>query len=113
MSTRWQIAAKLSNGSCGCIYVHCDGYPSHAMNVLQKNYSDQQKIDKLIDLGDLISISPEISECDRFFGRDGEDWEDVKPTFGETLAEVSAAHLHGDEEYRYLWDGNGWFIGEL
>ena len=107
MSTRWQIAAKLADGRCGCIYVHCDGYPEHALTTLQKHYSDQQKIDRMISLGDCLSIAPEVEKCDTFHSRD-EAWEEVSPSYGDNLAAVAEAHLHGDEDYRYLWDGQQW-----
>lgn len=113
MSTRFQIAAVLSDGTCGCIYVHCDGYPKRVLPILNESYSWQQKIDCLIALGDLFSLDREIDNCDRFYGRPGEDWEDVKPTYGQTLDDVYSAHLHGDEEYRYLWDGKRWLLGDL
>jgi len=114
MSTRFQIAAKISDGTYGCIYVHCDGYPSRVLPLLQKNYSSWQQIDGLIALGDLLSLAPTIDDCDRFYGKDGEEWDDVRPTYSNTsLHDVADMHLHGDEEYRYLWDGQQWLLGEL
>ena len=113
MSTRWQIAAKLSDGKCGCIYVHCDGYPSSALKTLSQHYTDQQKIDRLIALGDCLSIAPEIEKCDTFSSRADEDWEDIKPNYGDDLTEVADQHRHGDEEYRYFWDGKQWAQAEF
>ena len=113
MSTRFQVAAKLTDGRNACIYVHCDGYPSHALALLQKHYTDQTKIDRLIALGDCLSIGPEIENCDTFNSRDGEDWEDIKPTYGESLADAANMHKHGDEEYRYFWDGRQWSLVEF
>ena len=107
MSTRWQIAAKLTDGRSACIYVHCDGYPDYALTTLQQHYRDQQKIDRLISLGDCSSVGDEIEECETFHGR-GEPWEDVCPTYGDDLATVADRHQHGDEEYRYTWDGQQW-----
>jgi hypothetical protein len=108
MSTRWQIAAKLSDGRCGCIYVHCDGYPRAAMAMLVESYSDQTKIEQLIALGDCLSVDAEIGRCDPFASRADEDWEDIKPTYGNDLKAVADEHRHGDEEYRYFWDGEQW-----
>lgn len=113
MSTRFQIAAKLADNRHACIYVHCDGYPSHALALLQRHYTDQQKIDRLIALGDCLSIGPELESCDTFFGRAGEDWEDVKATYGESLKEAADMHKHGDEQYRYFWDGKSWALAEF
>jgi cupin superfamily acireductone dioxygenase involved in methionine salvage len=113
MSTRWQIAAKLSNGEAGCIYVHSDGYPSYAFATLQQHYTDQAKVDRLIALGDCLSVGKEIEDCDTFSSRHGEDWDDIKPTFAATAKEAADKHLHGDEEYRYFWDGQQWTQAEF
>jgi hypothetical protein len=108
MSTRWQIAAELSDGRCACIYVHCDGCPSYALKTLRQHYTDQQKIDRLIALGDCLSIAPEIESCETFYSRGGENWDDIKPTYGESCRDAADKHLHGDEEYRYFWGGQQW-----
>jgi cupin superfamily acireductone dioxygenase involved in methionine salvage len=113
MSTRWQIAALLGDGRYGCIYVHCDGYPSYALKTLQNHYTDQSKIDQLIELGDCLSIGPLVENCDTFASRDGEELEDVKASYGDSLKAVAEEHLHGDEEYRYFWDGKMWRIADL
>ena len=107
MSTRWQIAAKLSDGRSACIYVHCDGYPDYALHTLTENYTDQQKIDRLIALGDCLSIAPEIEKCESFLSR-GDEWGDIKPTYGDSPKDAADKHRHGDEEYRYFWDGQQW-----
>jgi len=113
MSTRFQVAAKLADGLYACIYVHCDGSPEDALPLLQTHYSDQQKIDRLIALGDCLSIGPDIDKCDPFYRRDGEDWDDIKPTFGKDLRDAADKHKHGDEEYRYFWNGVAWALAEF
>lgn len=112
MSTRWQVAAKLSDGRSACIYVHCDGYPEYALVTLQGHYTDQQKIDRLIGLGDCLSVHEEIEKCDTFHSLD-EPWEDVSPTYGDDLKAVADEHQHGDENYRYTWDGKRWAMERL
>lgn len=112
MSTRWQIAAKLSDGRSACIYVHSDGYPEHALSTLLGHYTDQHKIDLLIGLGDCLSVGDEIEKCDTFHSRD-EPWEDVCPTYGDDLKAVADKHKHGDEGYRYTWDGQQWTMASL
>ncbi len=113
MSTRWQIAAKLPDGRCGCIYVHSDGYPSYALKTLQAHYTDSQKIDRLIALGDCLSVAPEVEKCDTFNGRPDEEWDEIKPTYGDDLKAVADEHMHGDEEYRYFWDGQQWTMADF
>lgn len=108
MSTRWQIAAKLGDGRSACIYVHHDGYPDYALTMLQEHYTSQEKIDRLIALGDCLAIDSEIEKCETFSGRKGENWDNIKPTYGDTPIAAADAHKYGDEEYRYVWDGEEW-----
>lgn len=108
MSTRWQIAAKLSDGKYACIYVHSDGYPEYAMKVL-KHYTSHEKIDRLISLGDCLSVYPEIEKCESFAAL-GEPWEDVCPSYGDSLEDAAEKHEHGDEQYKYFWDGKKWGV---
>ncbi len=112
MSTRWQIAAKLGDGRFGCIYVHCDGYPEYALALLNAHYTEQQKIDNLIALGDCLGVSTELEKCDTFLAG-GDDWEDVQPTFGDDALAVVKKHQHGDEQYLYIWDGSNWMMSHL
>jgi hypothetical protein len=112
MSTRWQIAAKLSDGRCGCIYVHHGGYPEYALELLTKHYTDQAKIDALIALGDCSFVGSTLEDCGPYV-RKGESWENVCPTYGSDVRAVANKHEHGDEEYRYLWDGVTWTMAKL
>jgi len=112
MSARWQIAAKLTDGRSACIYVHSDGYPDYALTTLQQHYTDQQKIDRLISLGDCLCVGDEIEECEAFHSL-GEPWKVVRPTYGDDLATVADTHQHGDEQYRYTWDGQQWTVATL
>jgi hypothetical protein len=39
------------------IYVHWDGYPSHMIPILRKNYNTVEKVEELLSLGDLSLFS--------------------------------------------------------
>lgn len=82
------------------------------MTMLQQHYTDQQKIDRLISLGDCLSIEAEIEMCDTFQSH-GEKWEYVCPTYGDGIDMVIEKHSHGDEEYIYTWDGYQWSMCSL
>lgn len=57
------------------IYCHFDGYPNGVGNELKKNYSSGEKLERLLDLGDCSTITPELVS----YHSKGEDWEDIKP----------------------------------
>lgn len=59
MSTIAAIFTVTDKGYTG-IYLHYDGYPSYAGDILYNYYNTSNKVEKLISLGDLSSIAPEI-----------------------------------------------------
>jgi len=60
MSTRSRIAIENEDGTCRSIYCHWDGYPGHNGKILLEEYSDREKLNHLIDLGNLSSLAPNI-----------------------------------------------------
>lgn len=60
MATRSRIAIEKEDGKVESIYCHWDGYPEHHGVILQKHYQDREKTQKLIDLGDISSLSPKV-----------------------------------------------------
>lgn len=62
MSTRSRIGVLNEDGTIRSIYVHWDGYPSNNGKILAEHYRDIRKIQKLIELGDISILGPEIGE---------------------------------------------------
>ena len=60
MSTRSNIAIKRKNGTVDSIYCHWDGYLSYNGKILLEHYQDVNKINKLIELGDISSLNKEV-----------------------------------------------------
>ena len=63
MSTRAHIVKKLKDGKYIGIYHHNDGYPEYLGELLLTYYDTEDKLDKLISLGD-ISFAGPIPEDD-------------------------------------------------
>jgi hypothetical protein len=120
MGTRSTIIAKLSNGQTKRIYCHWDGYPEHNGALLLNHYQDQAKIDALIALGDLSSLSEEIGEKHDFDDRSHQNWTtayerdrgetDVKARRVESLKHAIKASADCGAEFVYLWDGQQWNV---
>ncbi len=55
MSTRSNIGVQNAD-SVEFIYCHHDGYPSHMAVVLRDHYQDEEKVRRLIALGDVSSV---------------------------------------------------------
>jgi len=113
MSTHSRIGILRADGSVISIYCHSDGYPEYTGKILYKHYTDEVKIQELMDLGDLSVLGPEIgvkhdfmkydqSMC-RAYGRDrGEENTDalVHPTLNDFLDNA--------EDFNYVWDAGRW-----
>jgi len=66
MGTRSTIGVVDENGFVKAIYCHWDGYPEHNGRILRDHYNTPSKILKLIKLGDLSSLGPEIGRKHAF-----------------------------------------------
>lgn len=60
MGTRSNIAIQEKDGSIRAIYCHWDGYLAHNGQMLFNYYSSTAKLRKLIDLGSISILAPEI-----------------------------------------------------
>lgn len=61
MATRSTISIENLSGKIRSIYCHWDGYPEHNGRILKEFYNDEEKVNALIDLGDLSSLDKRIS----------------------------------------------------
>ncbi len=129
MGTRSMIGMVGADGSVRAIYCHWDGYVKHNGMILDKHYSDADKVAALIDLGSISSLRAEIGEQHPFdtYGMPAEDldprWERWTKAYGRDRGEADQeaqsfasvqdyADTIGDngDEYRYLFDGAAWFV---
>jgi len=116
MATRSYIGIRNLDASVDYIYCHFDGYPSHNGAILTQHYNTYDKVKKLLELGDLSILNPEIGEKQDFddrsthnnnwclaYGRDrNEPNTEVKNgDFGKLISDQSV-------DYVYVFDGDYW-----
>ncbi len=121
MSTRSTIAMKQGD-KVTAIYCHFDGYRQGVGAVLDNHYQDADKVQQLMNLGNLSVLSQEIGEAHDFnnredinenwclaYGRDrGETGQEAR-TFDSVADWVT--NFNSGEEYYYLYtEGTGWEI---
>ena len=132
MSTRSMIAV-MHGSKAKAVYCHWDGYVAHNGAILQEHY-DSVKANKLVSMGDLSSLRPEIGEkhafseldlceADReayeaqhgnsctFYGRDRGE-EGTEYTTFQSLSEMLEAAEGRWCEYAYILKGNEWFYSK-
>ena len=128
MATRSFIVDSVSDRG---IYCHWDGYPEHNGYVLNHFYNSQEKVDELINLGDLSVLgvnvtkdgtiphefvdeeSGETAKYSQFteaYHRDkGEEFDGVKPTeYATKLGKTKYPSDVMGAEWVYFWNGSEW-----
>lgn len=116
MSTRCYVGKMNSDGSIRAIYVHHDGYLDGVGAVLTEYYDNEEKIDKLLDLGDMSSLGikpigtwTEFPELPNY---------DLCQTYRERGEKNVEAKVYGnldtylelcDEDYTYLYKDGSWY----
>lgn len=121
MATRSTIGMIQKDGTTiRSIYCHWDGYPDGVGKMLQNFYSDEEKINRLLSMGDISSLDQQIGSptennpfdnrtegMTTFYKRDrGEDGVDalVHANVEEWLGFREGSWC----EWGYLWDGTSW-----
>jgi len=64
MATRSRIAIENEDGTVTSIYCHWDGYPENNGKLLLEHYQDRKKTQKLIDLGSISYLAPDVEPGD-------------------------------------------------
>lgn len=125
MSTRSVIAMKNPDQSVSGIYCHFDGYPRGVGETLLTCYNDEEKIKRLIALGDLSSLgerlepspgsghsfdNPESGVTVAYHRDRGEELHPAVTWSNETEMLENSPDTHC-AEYCYLWAGSCWYVG--
>lgn len=105
MSTRSTIGIRREDGSVTKIYCHWDGYIEWTGAILQKYYNTADKVEKLLALGNLSVLGPEIGPDDPNAWDIGTERDNrlclTYTSRGEAWAQADPAQA---EEYNYLFD---------
>jgi hypothetical protein len=120
MATRSRIGIQNDDGSVTSVYCHWDGYPEHNGDILVMHYKEREKVQKLINLGSLSTLAPEVD------APQGEGHSYEKPVMGVTVAyhrdreeplqmkqHISKENFFASdiEEYGYLYTLEGeWLV---
>ena len=113
MATRSYIGVRNLDSSVDYIYCHFDGYPEHNGKILIEHYSNINRVNELLNLGDLSVLGQFIGEKMDFnkrvqdtclaYGRDrGESNVDKKNSGYDALITDQSV------DYVYVFDGDYW-----
>lgn len=117
MSTRSFITKKLEDGKYIGVYHHWNGYPEYLGKLLVNSYDTEEKLDKLLSLGDISCAGP-IPEDDPKLWTSGLDYESGKcKTYrgrGDTNVGAKTRDLNGfvngSVDYTYVFENGHWYF---
>ena len=128
MSTRSNIAVKLSNGSIKSIYAHNDGYVSYMGKTLVEHHNNQDFAELVVSFGDASSIcenSKPLSKSHSFenrengvsvyYGRDRNESDcngSIFKSYDDYLKNCVLSEDYWDSEFFYYFDGANWNVFE-
>ena len=135
MSTRCRIGIENKDGTITSIYCHHDGYPEVVGEILVNHYKTEEKIRKLLELGDMSSLGTEPVEnlggwempkagtadwMKAYMELHPENQCVIYKTRGEdcpakTHKDIEEYQRHSRDcwgEYAYLFKNNEWFVLE-
>ena len=104
MATRSAIGIKRDDGTIKAIYCHFDGYPSNNGRILKNHYKDPDKINELIDMGDISSLEEDPDFKKTYISRGELDctcgiFENLEDFFN-----------HYGVDYYYIFENGNWSI---
>jgi hypothetical protein len=89
MSTRSRIGIEIEKGKYKHIYCHFDGYPENNGVLLIDNYKDRDKIEKLINLGDISYLAENVEPDPNYeHSFDGKKQEGIVLAYGRDRGET-------------------------
>lgn len=109
MATRSRCGLELKDGSILSIYSHWDGYPEWAGRILRTHYNTREKVESLIDGGDVSCLWTDDRWDNSGDGSYGANYysyrgEECPPRLDADLNE----YLMNGEEYWYLFTNGEW-----
>jgi len=119
MATRSNIGIVNEDGSVTGIYCHFDGYPEYVGKFLLKHYTDSEKINGLMYLGNLSSLNEKLNTdlphsfrnpvdgvCVAY-GRDRGETGTNSRTF-DNISEFEEFAGNSWSDYQYLFNNGKW-----
>ena len=113
MATRSRIGLLIGDESVVSVYHHWDGYPTWLGVTLRQKYTTKEKIEELLDGGDISCIDSDtdwsLEKVDNHVQYYNDRGEKTEPRFDSTVED----YLAEGEEYAYLFENNEWVCYDL
>jgi len=108
MATRSRIAIENQDGSVTSVYCHWDGYVDGVGRTLNQHYTTKDKVEALVALGDLSSLSGTLEKTVAYHRDRDEDLVQSKYNRVEALFDMG---FNSGVEYIYCFTKDGiWLV---
>lgn len=111
MSTHSTISL-YSDGYLQSQYCHFDGYLYHNGNLLLNNYTTQEKVQDLLNFGDMSILEQDTASC-TFYARDRNESIQIRTQPIGIISNPKHIIPIFEEEYNYLFFNNQWYFYEM
>jgi hypothetical protein len=108
MSTRSRIGMIYPNGEIKSIYCHFDGYFRGVGATLLEHYTTFDKVNELIELGDISALKNTTDETISYYRDFKESFENTRPMINYSKYHFISSATQSGAEYYYLFDGASW-----
>ncbi len=118
MATRSTISKVHHDGTVISVYCHWDGYLVSNGRLLLDHYATEEKVDALLELGNLSSLKPEVGKKHSFdaptpgwtvaYGRDRGEKGQYPVVYPDIAAFV--ADEDSRESFNYVWQNGRWYL---
>ena len=113
MAPRSRIGLLIGDESVVSVYHHWDGYPTWLGVTLRQKYTTKEKIEELLDGGDISCIDSETDwnndKCEPHVLYYNARGEDTEPRLDTSVED----YLDNGEEFAYLFENNEWVCYDL
>ena len=113
MATRSRIGLLIGDESVVSVYHHWDGYPTFLGIHLRQNYTTREKIEELLDGGDISCIDSDTNwdrqECEPHVQYYNDRGEKTEPRLDLNDYEF----FINNEEYAYIFEDGKWTAYDL
>lgn len=104
MATRSRIGIENEDGTIRSIYCHWDGNLNG--EILKNHYTDRNKINELLDLGDISMLGKELNEVVAYSRDRGEEYERNKARIDINIISFLRKDI---QEFNYIFRlNNSW-----
>ena len=113
MATRARIGLRLAGDAILSVYHHWDGYPTWLGVHLRQNYTTREKIEELLDGGDISCIDSDTdwdrNECEPHVQYYNDRGENTEPRLDLNDDDF----FDNNVEYAYIFDDGEWLCYDL